>query len=137
MRNAWKSSAAAPAPPASLALITAIVFALMAAPNSVATRRLENQPLLWLFMQRAKQLIGHMRIQRLWLSLIERHFMLNPVVRWVTVGYLQTDSAKIEISDCRKSGDHHLHIGRVLSGQVKTGQQLLQWLIALCAGPQH
>ena len=37
-------------------------------------------------------------------------------------GYLQTDSAKIEISDCRKSGDHHLHIGRVLSGQVKTGE---------------
>ena len=32
-------------------------------------------------------------------------------------GYLQTASAKIEISDCRKSGDHHLHIGRVLSGQ--------------------
>ncbi len=37
-------------------------------------------------------------------------------------GYLQTDSAKIEISDCRKSGDHHMHIGRVLSGQVKTGE---------------
>jgi alanyl-tRNA synthetase len=39
-------------------------------------------------------------------------------------GYLQSDSAKIEIVDCRKSGDHHLHIGRVLSGDIKVGQQL-------------
>ncbi len=37
-------------------------------------------------------------------------------------GYLQTNSARIEITDCRKSGDHHLHIGRMLSGQVKTGE---------------
>jgi len=37
-------------------------------------------------------------------------------------GYLHTDSAKIEITDCRKSGDHHLHIGRVLSGQIKAGE---------------
>ena len=37
-------------------------------------------------------------------------------------GYLQTDSAKIEITDCRKSADHHLHIGRVLSGQIKAGE---------------
>jgi alanyl-tRNA synthetase len=36
-------------------------------------------------------------------------------------GYLHTDSAKIEISDCRKAGDHHLHIGKVLSGTVKAG----------------
>ena len=39
-------------------------------------------------------------------------------------GYLQSDSAKIEIVDCRKSGDHHLHIGRVLSGDIKVGQQV-------------
>ena len=39
-------------------------------------------------------------------------------------GYLQTDSGKIEIIDCRKSGDHHLHIGRVLSGAIKAGQQV-------------
>ena len=39
-------------------------------------------------------------------------------------GYLQTDSGKIEIIDCRKSGDHHLHIGRVLSGEIKAGQQV-------------
>ena len=39
-------------------------------------------------------------------------------------GYLQADSGKIEIVDCRKSGDHHLHIGRVLSGEIKAGQQV-------------
>ena len=39
-------------------------------------------------------------------------------------GYLQADSGKIEIVDCRKSGDHHLHIGLVLSGEIKAGQQV-------------
>ncbi|MGB1244582.1 MAG: alanine--tRNA ligase, partial [Porticoccaceae bacterium] len=39
-------------------------------------------------------------------------------------GYLKADSGKIEIVDCRKSGDHHLHIGRVLSGEIKAGQQV-------------
>lgn len=39
-------------------------------------------------------------------------------------GYLQAESGKIEIIDCRKSGDHHLHIGRVLSGEIKAGQQV-------------
>ena len=39
-------------------------------------------------------------------------------------GYLQAESGKIEIIDCRKSGDHHLHIGRVLSGAIKAGQQV-------------
>jgi alanyl-tRNA synthetase len=33
-------------------------------------------------------------------------------------GYLETGSAKIEISDCRKAGNHHLHIGKVLSGEI-------------------
>ena len=37
-------------------------------------------------------------------------------------GYLQSGSAKVEITDCRKSGDHHLHIGRVLSGEIKAGE---------------
>lgn len=36
-------------------------------------------------------------------------------------GYLQSGLAKVEITDCRKSGDHHLHIGRVLSGEIKAG----------------
>ena len=39
-------------------------------------------------------------------------------------GYLQSGSAKVEITDCRKSGDHHLHIGRVLSGEIKAGETL-------------
>ena len=40
-------------------------------------------------------------------------------------GYLHSDSGKIEIVDCQKSGDHHLHIGRVLSGEISTGQQVV------------
>tara|TARA_B110000046_G_scaffold184818_1_gene224378 strand:+ start:2974 stop:5571 length:2598 start_codon:yes stop_codon:yes gene_type:complete len=40
------------------------------------------------------------------------------------IGYLHTNSAKIEISDCRKAGDHHMHIGRVISGEVRVGEQL-------------
>ena len=40
-------------------------------------------------------------------------------------GYLQTDSGKVEILDCRKSGEHHLHIGRVLSGEINANQQAL------------
>ena len=39
-------------------------------------------------------------------------------------GYLQSGSAKVEITDCRKSGDHHLHIGRVLSGEIKAGENV-------------
>jgi alanyl-tRNA synthetase len=37
-------------------------------------------------------------------------------------GYLQTASAKIEITDCRKAGEHHLHIGKVLSGELNVGE---------------
>lgn len=39
-------------------------------------------------------------------------------------GYLHTDSAKIEIIDCRKAGDHHMHIGRVISGELSVGEQV-------------
>jgi alanyl-tRNA synthetase len=39
-------------------------------------------------------------------------------------GYLQTASAKIEISDCRKAGEHHLHIGKVLSGELTVGESV-------------
>ena len=39
-------------------------------------------------------------------------------------GYLQTASAKIEITDCRKAGEHHLHIGKVLSGELKVGDKV-------------
>ena len=39
-------------------------------------------------------------------------------------GYLSSDSAKIEIIDCQKSGNHSLHIGRVINGSLKTGDQV-------------
>jgi alanyl-tRNA synthetase len=39
-------------------------------------------------------------------------------------GYLHTDSAKIEVIDCRKAGEHHLHIGRLMSGALKVGEQV-------------
>lgn len=34
-------------------------------------------------------------------------------------GYITTASAKFEVQDCLKSGEHHLHIGKVLSGSLK------------------
>ena len=37
-------------------------------------------------------------------------------------GYLHSDTGKIEVIDCRKSGEHSLHIGRVLSGSFKSGE---------------
>ena len=40
-------------------------------------------------------------------------------------GFLNTESGKIEIHDCRKSGDHHLHIGHVLSGEISNGQKIV------------
>lgn len=39
-------------------------------------------------------------------------------------GYLHSDGAKIEVIDCRKAGDHHLHIGRLISGQLEVGDQV-------------
>jgi alanyl-tRNA synthetase len=39
-------------------------------------------------------------------------------------GYLTTSDAKIEILDCKKSAEHNLHIGRVLSGTIKAGDQV-------------
>lgn len=39
-------------------------------------------------------------------------------------GYLHSDGAKIEVIDCRKAGDHHLHIGRLISGQLEIGDQV-------------
>jgi len=39
-------------------------------------------------------------------------------------GYLVSSDAKIEILDCKKSGEHSLHIGRVLSGTINTGDQV-------------
>ncbi|MGB2145039.1 MAG: alanine--tRNA ligase [Porticoccaceae bacterium] len=39
-------------------------------------------------------------------------------------GYLTSSDAKIEILDCKKSGEHSLHIGRVLSGTINAGDQI-------------
>ena len=39
-------------------------------------------------------------------------------------GYLISSDAKMEILDCKKSGEHSLHIGRVLSGTINTGDQV-------------
>ena len=39
-------------------------------------------------------------------------------------GYLHSSGAKIEVIDCRKAGDHHLHIGRLISGELKVGDQV-------------
>lgn len=39
-------------------------------------------------------------------------------------GYLKSASAKVEITDCRKAGEHHLHIGKVLSGELKVGEKV-------------
>ena len=39
-------------------------------------------------------------------------------------GYLHSSGAKIEVVDCRKAGDHHLHIGRLISGELKVGEQV-------------
>ncbi|MFT5038995.1 MAG: alanyl-tRNA synthetase [Flavobacteriaceae bacterium] len=36
-------------------------------------------------------------------------------------GFLKKGSATIEITDCRKVGNHHIHIGRVLSGEFRLG----------------
>lgn len=39
-------------------------------------------------------------------------------------GYIETDHARFEVRDCQKSGDHHLHVGRVLQGQLKLGESV-------------
>ena len=39
-------------------------------------------------------------------------------------GYLTSSDAKIEILDCKKSADHNLHIGRVLAGTIRSGDQV-------------
>ena len=39
-------------------------------------------------------------------------------------GLLTQGSAVIEVSDCRKVGNHHVHIGQVVSGQFTVGEQV-------------
>ncbi|MCP5171455.1 MAG: alanine--tRNA ligase [Porticoccaceae bacterium] len=39
-------------------------------------------------------------------------------------GYLRTETAKFEVRDCQKQGDHHLHIGLLVSGSIAVGETL-------------
>ncbi|MDC0172155.1 alanine--tRNA ligase [Gammaproteobacteria bacterium] len=39
-------------------------------------------------------------------------------------GVVTKGSAVIEVSDCRKVGNHHVHIGQVVSGQFSVGEQV-------------
>jgi alanyl-tRNA synthetase len=39
-------------------------------------------------------------------------------------GFLTQGSAVIEVSDCRKVGNHHVHIGQVVSGQFTVGERV-------------
>jgi alanyl-tRNA synthetase len=39
-------------------------------------------------------------------------------------GYLDGKNGHFEVRDCQKSGDHHLHIGRLLSGGLKLGDEV-------------
>lgn len=39
-------------------------------------------------------------------------------------GFISTGSARFEVLDCQKSGNNHLHIGRVVEGVIKLGEQV-------------
>ena len=39
-------------------------------------------------------------------------------------GYLRCGEATVEIVDCQKSGEHNLHIGSVINGNLRVGDQL-------------
>ena len=39
-------------------------------------------------------------------------------------GYLEAGTTRFEVSDCRKDGSNHLHIGRLLHGNLQTGDTL-------------
>lgn len=39
-------------------------------------------------------------------------------------GYIETGAARFEVRDCQKSGDHHLHIGKLLKGELKLGDEV-------------
>ena len=39
-------------------------------------------------------------------------------------GYLRCGEAMVEIVDCQKSGEHNLHIGSVINGNLRVGDQL-------------
>jgi alanyl-tRNA synthetase len=39
-------------------------------------------------------------------------------------GYIEAKNGRFEVRDTQKSGDHHLHIGRLLSGSLKLGDEV-------------
>ncbi|MCW8194017.1 alanine--tRNA ligase [Proteobacteria bacterium 005FR1] len=39
-------------------------------------------------------------------------------------GYVEAKGGRFEVRDTQKSGDHHLHIGRLLSGSLKLGDEV-------------
>jgi alanyl-tRNA synthetase len=39
-------------------------------------------------------------------------------------GYLRCDTATVEVTDCQKSGEHSLHIGSLVKGNLSVGDQL-------------
>ena len=39
-------------------------------------------------------------------------------------GYLRCDEATVEIMDCQKAGEHNLHIGTVINGNLRVGEQV-------------
>lgn len=40
-------------------------------------------------------------------------------------GYIEADAGRFEVRDCKKSGDHHLHIGRLLTGSLHLGDDVV------------
>lgn len=39
-------------------------------------------------------------------------------------GYIESKGGRFEVRDCQKSGDHHLHIGKLLKGRLKLGDEV-------------
>ncbi|MGQ9424588.1 alanine--tRNA ligase [Gilvimarinus sp. F26214L] len=39
-------------------------------------------------------------------------------------GYIEGKGGRFEVRDCQKSGDHHLHIGKLLSGTLRQGDEV-------------
>ena len=40
------------------------------------------------------------------------------------VGRIDKDGSTIVVEDCRKAGDHHVHIGKVVAGEFSCGDQV-------------
>jgi len=51
-------------------------------------------------------------------------FYAESAVKWADVGTIGKDGAEIMVEDCRKAGDHHVHIGKVVSGEFARGDHV-------------